>query len=148
MRNNTTKCLIHKHEMKTIADLLRASACLRQQEGENTHRPTIYCRCHDCNEDRNSHCWTPHECATEALTRLNLIFPKLNPLSNDDRHGNLSLTPNRKYQNTIAKENNGEILFDPTLTCKNNLADCFHVFADPEKLSKNPAQRHVTDGPN
>lgn len=140
LNNNTTRCLIHKHEMKTIADLLRVSARLRMPERENTHQQTNYCRCHDCCEDQNKLCWTSYECAKEALTRINRIASKLNPLTKDDHHRNLSLTPTRKYQNEQAKENNCNILFDPSLTCKKNLAKCFQVFTDPKRISKNPAQ--------
>jgi hypothetical protein len=39
---------------------------------------------------------------------------------------------------------NEEILFDPSITSENNVAECFRV----GRLSKNPAQRHVTEGPN
>jgi ribonuclease HI len=146
--NNPSKCLIHKHEARTIADLLKISARLRHQDQETPHRPSNYCRCHDCQEDRNCHCWTPHECAKEALTRINKIFPKLNPLHGDNRHGNLSLTPNRKRENDTAKMENGNILFDPTITSKNNLAECFRIFTDPERISTNPARRQISAGPN
>lgn len=125
--NNPTKCLIHRHEAKTVADLLKISARLRTQDQEIPHRPSIYCECRD---------------------RIDKIFPKLNPLFEDNHHGNLSLTPNRKLRNDTAREENEEILFDPSITSKNNLAECFRVFTDPERLSKDPAQRRVTEGPN
>ena len=148
LNNNPTKCLIHRHEVKTIADLIRISARLRNQNQELPHRPSIYCRCRDCQEDRNNQCWTPHKCAQEALTRINKTFPKLNPLHNDTNHGNLSLTPNRKLRNETAKQTNDDILFDPSITSKKNLGECFRVFTDPDRLSKNPAQRYATEGPN
>jgi ribonuclease HI len=147
IRNNPTKCLISKHNAMTIADLLQVSARLRNPEREIPHQPSIYCRCPDCREDREKFCWTPHECAKEALTRINITFPKLNPL-HQDRHGNLSLTPNRKRRNHTAKENNEAILFDPSMTSKNHLAECFRVFTDPERISRNPAQRHVREETN
>ncbi|KAF8496113.1 hypothetical protein F5888DRAFT_1569622, partial [Russula emetica] len=96
-----------------------------------------------CHEDRNDHCLTPHECAKEVLTRINKIFPKLNPLF-EDNHGNLSLTPKMKLQNDVARRENEKIPFDPSITSENNVAECFRV----GRLSKNPAQRHVTGGPN
>jgi hypothetical protein len=43
--NNPSKCLIHKHQTKTVADLLQISAHLRPQDQENPHQPTNYCRC-------------------------------------------------------------------------------------------------------
>ncbi len=146
--NNKSKCLIHKHEARTIADLMRISARLRAQNHDPPHQPSNFCNCQDCNHNRNNQCWSPHDCATKALTRINKTFPKLNPLLEDAHHGNLSLTPNRKSRNDLARTENEEVLFDPTITNKNNLAECFCVFTDPERLSKNPAQRRVTQGPN
>jgi ribonuclease HI len=148
LTNNPTKCLIHKHDAKTIADLLKVSARVRTTGTNNLHQPSIYCRCQDCTDDRVNNCWTPHECAKEALTRLQLIFPKLNPTLKDDHHGNLSLTPSRKLRNQAAREHNGDVLFDPTITCKTGLAECFRVFTDPERISRNPAKRLVSEGPN
>ncbi|KAI0264085.1 hypothetical protein BGY98DRAFT_902249, partial [Russula aff. rugulosa BPL654] len=140
IRNNAARCLITKHNTITIADLVQVSARLRNTGRENPHRPTNFCRCRDCCDDQEKQCWTPHECAKEALTRINLTFPKLNPLL-QDRHGNLSLTPNRKHRNRTAKENKEAILFDPSITSKNHLGECFRAFTDTERISRNPAQR-------
>ena len=135
INNNTTRCLINKHDTKTIAHLLQTSAHLRTPRINDPHRPSNFCRCRDYDEDRDKQCWTPHDCAQEALTRIQKTFPKLNPLTYNDTHGNLSLTPARKRQNSLARENNDDILFDPSITCKNNLAECFRVFADPKRIS-------------
>lgn len=77
-----------------------------------------------------------------------MIFPKLNPLHQINYHGNLSLTPAQKNQNCIAKENNEAILFDPLITSKNTLADCFRIFTDAERISRNPARCQILDGSN
>ena len=45
INNNAARCLIHKHGTRTIADLLRASTCLRTPEQNNPHRPSNFCRC-------------------------------------------------------------------------------------------------------
>jgi len=127
INNNAARCLIHKHGTKTITDLLRVSNRLRAQGQNNPHRPSNFCRCRD---------------------RINTTFPKLNPLAHDNRHGNFSLTPARKRQNSIARENNNDILFNPSITCKNSLTECFRVFTDPERTSKNPAKRMITKGAN
>jgi ribonuclease HI len=148
INNNAARCLIHKHGTKTITDLLQVSNRLRAQGQNNPHRPSNFCRCRDCHDDREKQCWTPHKCAQEALTRINTTFPKLNPLAHDNRHGNFSLTPARKRQNSIARENNDDILFNPSITCKNSLTECFRVFTDPERTSKNPAKRMITKGAN
>ena len=76
----------------------------------------------------------------EALARLNALTPKTNPLVMDPNHVNLSLLPRRKEQNKNAKEENKGITFNPTITDKNELADCFRIFTDPEKISRSPAQ--------
>jgi ribonuclease HI/exonuclease III len=148
INNNTSKCLLTKHGTKTIADLLKTSARLRNQTPENPHRPSNFCRCKDCCDDRNTHCWTPHECAQEALTRIRTTFPILNPLAHDEHHGNFSLTPNRKRRNSNARERNEDILFDPSITTKNSLAECFRVFTDPGRTLRNPAKRTIIAGTN
>jgi ribonuclease HI len=40
----------------------------------------------------------------------------------------------------------GKILFDPSITCKDTLAECFRVFTDPSRLTTIPAQRYYTQG--
>lgn len=46
-------------------------------------------------------------------------------------HDNLSLTPFRKTRNVTACAEMREILFDPTVTCKDGINKCFRVFTDP-----------------
>ena len=108
-------------------------------QGPN-HQLNLTCICWDCVWDRRGGCQHPHTCAEEALNRLNLIAPKLNLLQRD-RHGNLSLTKRRMVTNKIAKANNGSILFDPLITSKNNLAECFQIFTTPDQLSNIPTER-------
>jgi len=43
---------------------------------------------------------------------------------------------------------NGAILFNPTITTKNNLAKCFRIFIDPTKISNKPAKRYQDPGTN
>ena len=148
INNNAARCLIHKHETKTIADLIRIATRLRNPGPDDPHRQSNYCRCRDCHDDREKNCWTPHECAQEALTRIQNTFPKFNPLAHDAHHGDLSLTPARKFRNNAARQSEGEILFDPSITSRNDLTECFRVFTDPELISRNPAKRQISDGPN
>ena len=148
INNIAAKCLLNKHGTRTIADLLKTSARLRDQERDPPHRPSNFCRCRDCCEDRGRQCWTPHDCAQEALTRINITFPILNPLTNDRHHGNLSLTPGRKRRNSAARERNEDILFDPSITSKNTLTECFRVFTDPRRISRIPAKRLISEGTN
>ncbi|KAA1472067.1 RnaseH-domain-containing protein [Dentipellis sp. KUC8613] len=43
--------------------------------------------------------------------------------------------------NVRAQKENGEILFDPSITCKDTLADCFRIFTDDQPLHSEPADR-------
>ena len=97
-------------------------------------------------EDKTNGCINPHECATEALTRLNLIPPKHDPTKQEPPDG-LSLTRSGKARNEAARLNKGEIIFDPSITCKENLADCFQIFTDPTKKTDQPAKRYKHRGP-
>ena len=79
---------------------------------------------------------------TEALTRLNRISPRLHPIGPENPQDSLSPTPTCKASNDRARLNNGLVTFDPSLTCNENLAECFRVFVDPNRMSAFPALRH------
>jgi hypothetical protein len=102
MTNRPSKCLLQRHSVNIVADLMRMSARLRNEPQNSPHTPTHNCNCCDCSQDRQSGCRDPHACATEALHRLHAIYPKLNPLLLGDPHDNLSLTRNRKARNELA----------------------------------------------
>lgn len=147
INNRSAKCLLHKHKAKTMTDLMRASARLRDNPTP-AHRPTNYCNCVACAADRRKDCTHPHDCATEALARINRTLPKMNPLGPGISQDNLSLTKRRKHQNRKAREENGKITFDPSVTTKDDLSECFRVFTDPQRLTRNPAQRPQNNGAN
>ncbi len=63
-------------------------------------------------------------------------------------HNNLLLTKRRKEKNTQARQKDEEMIFDLSITSKNDLAECFRVFTDPDRISKNPARRAYTVGLN
>jgi ribonuclease HI len=90
------------------------------------------------------HCLNPHACALEASARLDKITLKLNPLSRLPPHDNLLLTATRKARNEIAKRRDENITFDPSMTSKTNLAECFRVFINPEKISNLLATCNIT----
>jgi ribonuclease HI len=144
----TAKCLLRTHKALSVADLVKTSARIRNPNAvvNPPHYQITFCYCQDCSNDRYNGCQNPHACATEAQTRLEHITPKLNPLSPGNGHGNLSLTRRRKKQNETAKAQNGEILFDPSMTCKTDLAECFRIFIDPNRTSTEPARRTETRG--
>ena len=134
------KCLLNRHKITKVADLMKASARLRNQDHAPEHQPNLLCICRDCVNDRINGCQQPYACAQEALQRLNLIIPRLNPLRTNE-HGNLSHTRTRKTQNEIARASQGAILFDPSVTDKDDLTECFRIFTDPERISDIPAER-------
>jgi len=146
MTTAASKCLQTKHKVSTIGDMLRTSARLQNQNGPVQHFALPNCPCTDCTHDRSLACRNPYRCATEALTRIHKIYPKLNPLRLGDPHDNLSLTRHRKAQNEREREQQGEIIFNPSITCKETLAECFRVFTDPKRLTATPAQRYYTPG--
>jgi ribonuclease HI/exonuclease III len=142
------KCLLKKHQNTTVADLILTSARLREPGRLIPHVPNPQCPCTDCSNDRNRECRNPHACAVEAQSRINLTAPKLNPLEIGDNRDNLSLTPHRKARNRDARQTNDYIQFDPSVTCKDNLAECFRIFVNPDKISTIPARRYHTQNIN
>lgn len=146
IRNAASKCLLERHNVTTVADLVQMSARIRRTATDSLHDSTTRCACLECIEDRINGCRDPQACAKEALTRIQMIFPKFNPLLPGDRHDSLSLTRRRKERNERARENDGEITFDPSITAKDNLAECFRIFTDPKKITNIPAKRLQAHG--
>ena len=144
----TTKCLIENHEALAIVDLIKISSRLRNPPQLRPHAPSAWCICPDCIHDRIKRCKDPHKCATEAQNKINALFPKYNPLLLDERHGNLSLTTSRKRKNLQARYQNELITFDPSITTKNDLTECFRIFTDPNIIPKHPAKRRIDPGAN
>ena len=141
--NAASRCLLNVHGITKVADLILTSARIRNpQAAQNrTHQDITFCYCPDCARDRQLGCQRPYACAREAQLRLEQIAPKLNPMTPGISHGNLSLTNNRKRRNQEARLRNDAVIFDPTMTNKNNLAECFRVFTNPDRISDLPADR-------
>ena len=131
LSSRSAKCLLEKHAVSTVADLVSVLARIRSLHPPEMHRPTPFCPCQDCMSDQGKGCYNPHECALEALVRLRKVSPKLNPLGLETPRDLLSLTPTRKAANLQANMNNEAITFNLSLTCYGNLAECFRVFTDP-----------------
>ena len=66
-------------------------------------------------------------------------MPQLNP-NRQTYHDNLSLTHRCQEKNKEALEAEGEITFDPSVTAKSDLLECFRVLVDPSKISNSPAK--------
>jgi ribonuclease HI len=75
-------------------------------------------------------------------------MPKYNPLA-FEVNDNLSLTPNRKARNEAARvRENAKVIFDPMITCKNSIEECFRIFTDPNQISLTPVTRQLQRGIN
>ena len=142
-KSQTAKCLIEVHEALTIADLIRISSRIRIPPLPRPHTPSAWCNCPECVRDRIKKCKNPHECATEAQKKIDALYPKYNPLIPDENHGDLSLTASRKRENLQASYQNELITFDPSITNKKDLTECFRIFTDPNVTPRQPAQRRV-----
>jgi hypothetical protein len=92
--------------------------------------------------------YNPHKCAIEALQHVRQISLKWNPLNQELPLDPLSPTPSCKIRNQLAKINNEAITFDPSVTCKGDLANAFWVFIDPCLISNLPALHRPTIGCN
>ena len=139
-QNAQAKCLINAHNAMTVKDLCKITERLKRTYRGGVHTPVFSCHCEDCTDDRTNGCINPQRCAIDAQRRLEKLVPKLNPLG-PTHNNNLSLTTQRKAANVVARRENTGIIFDPSVTEKSNLADCFRVFTDPERISNAPAER-------
>jgi hypothetical protein len=104
------------------------------------HSPLSTCHCAKCQADRENSCENPQKCMMEALMRLKRMTQKFNPLSNPESD-NLMLTHRWKTANAAAQLRDNKIIFDPSITCKTNLSDCFHIFMNGEAFTTTTAER-------
>lgn len=139
-QNPRSLCLVLTHNSKQVKDLLRITNKLDNVHPTGTHFPVFSCHCDECTEDRAKGCENPQRCAIEAQKRLNKITPKLDPKRRTFQD-NLSLTQRRKVKNATAVKDGGDITFDPSVTAKADLAECYRILVNPEKVSNIPAER-------
>ncbi|KAF8260785.1 hypothetical protein EI94DRAFT_1451418, partial [Lactarius quietus] len=104
------------------------------------HTPIFSCHCEDCTKDCENGCENPQKCAIEAQRHIEKLVPKLNPRA-QMHQDNLSLTRRRLKNNKVAREENKEITFNPSVTEKTSITNCFRAFVDPEKTSNVPTER-------
>ena len=149
LTNVNAKCMLKNHGAKTVTDLIKMSNKIRQCRQDETHVASPIYICMECVQDRRNGCRNLQACAEEAVRRLDDIAPKYNPLTLKHHDETLSLTPNRKAKNREARRTeDGEVTFDPSITCKDGIAECFRVFTDPTRLSMNLAIRQQQRGRN
>ncbi|KAF8132624.1 hypothetical protein EV363DRAFT_1163966, partial [Boletus edulis] len=108
----------------------RARRGLRYQcdyTGSSRHVPHPDCTCTGCKHDRTLGCINPHRCASLARDITGLTADKYNILLHPKKD-NLTLTHRRIEKNNKAAVDKGdEITFDPTVTSRNSLDECFRV---------------------
>ncbi|KAN0137570.1 hypothetical protein V8E53_004621, partial [Lactarius tabidus] len=128
MTNTTSRCLLRRHKVSMVADLVKTAKKIHTQQQREEHTPQPNCTCCNCAQDRSDGCQNPHSCAMEALKIIHELAPKYNPLQIGEQHDKLSLTNRRKDRNTLARKSDEEITFDPSITCKDSIAECFRIF--------------------
>lgn len=148
MTTATVRCLLHRHRVSTVAGLVKQAKKILALNQNSEHSPTPNCPCPPCTTERDNGCRNPNACATEALARIHELAPKYNPLQIGEQHDKLSLTNRRKDNNIQARKDDKEITFDPSITCKDSVAECFRVFTDPKRISPIPARRPFARGLN
>jgi ribonuclease HI/exonuclease III len=137
------ECLVQNHGVKTVRDLITQA---RQTQrittgGQRNHLPHARCECRQCREDRGNGCSNPHKCSATAGRILSKIYPKLNP-EQRPQIDDLSLTPERLEKNRQAMIHmKGAITFDPSVTVKDSLDECFRIFVGKSNLEESPALR-------
>jgi ribonuclease HI len=122
---NKTECLRTRHRAIYVKDLLKI--CKRLNNVNSKHTPYPECRCKDCRQDRTRGCPNPHKCAQHAKSITGLSDELYNVYDHSKKDG-LTLTHRRKEKNQKATIENGEeIIFDPTITARGSLDECFRV---------------------
>jgi hypothetical protein len=75
---------------------------------------------------------------------LDKITPKLNPMRLPNQSNLTPSTLKAQERAGITEDkgdkNPGGTLFNPSITIKTNLADCFRIFVDPKKVMNDPAE--------
>ena len=155
-RNPRSRCLAKNHKSKKVKDLINIAERLRGDYRGGTHYPVYSCHCNDCTTDRETGCENPQRCALEAKSRLGRITPKLNPLRPPNQDDLTKTRPGRTHDqawpnNTTEEPDNAEgdeespgIRFNPSVTEKKDLMECFRIFTDPTKVKNTPAARPST----
>ncbi|TFY73614.1 hypothetical protein EWM64_g10399 [Hericium alpestre] len=103
-----------------------------------SHKNTSCCRCAVCKTDHACSCANPNKCTKEAQKILLKLHPKFCPIM-DSLPDGLTLTHRHKTKNAQARPGIDVVIFDPTISCKTSLAECFQVFADPSINLRPPA---------
>ena len=141
------ECLKTRHKVGKVKNLRSLTRRLRHG---SPHQHLTNCPCEDCKKDRLKGCIDPHKCALKANTLLSGLALKFNP-NVSRQHDNLTLTHHRLEKNARANIRGGdEITFNPTVTTRSSLADCFRVFIShptPNQPATRPREQVVLSPP-
>ena len=148
-RNQQARCLAKNHNSERVKDLLKITERLQNEYNRGLHKLDYTCQCEDCTNDKANGCENPQCCALEAKKRIQRITPKLHPLrppNSDNLTGpRTNNQGNRREEPTDEDESDDEenpgITFDPSVTIKTDLTDCFRIFVDPNRVTNEPAMR-------
>ncbi|KDQ56067.1 hypothetical protein JAAARDRAFT_133158 [Jaapia argillacea MUCL 33604] len=132
----THKCIKDTHGTTTVATLLG----LKRRLDDSRHKPRKDCKCQLCKDDHRVGCENPTVCCKRAAKILQKTPPKFNLTVRPLADG-LTLTHHRKEKNRQAHQDRGDILFDPTVTVRASIAECFRIFTHPDSISNIPGYR-------
>lgn len=139
------RCLRENHKVCTMSDLYRVVERQRQQTGvpiEARHRNSKRCKCAACKEDRANNCRHPYQCfMTAKAIKKEVENSKWDPEYIQTPSDNLTLTRHRKERNVQAREHNGFITFDPSITTDGSIAHGFRIFTEKGAQCRDPAIR-------
>jgi len=136
------ECLKRVHKISKVKNLVKL--CKRLRQGDRKHIPWHNCKCACCAEDHRKGCKDPHKCTDAAEAIILKLSPKLNPTAAPQKDA-LTLTHHRLEKNARADVANGdELIFNPSVTARSNLSECFRIFA-PQPSPDLPALRLPRD---
>ncbi|TFK83414.1 hypothetical protein K466DRAFT_440347, partial [Polyporus arcularius HHB13444] len=134
-----SKCLRDRHGISTVLDTLRATQMRHPRDP--AHRAKASCQCGQCARDRSRFsCENPHRCAEAAEKLVHKLIPLWKPDASCPTDG-LSLTKRRKDRNIVAKDTNGRIIFDPSITEHAPLSNAFRIFDGNDVERSEPSRR-------
>jgi hypothetical protein len=132
-------CLKKTHKVSIVKNLVKLARRIRDLNLQ--HRPQCDFECQPCTKDRHKGCKNPHKCTTTARLLLENLAPTYNT-SQKCPEDSLTLTHHRTEKNSRAIVKKGdEIVFDPTITTRSSLSECFHIFPSTIHPPQEPAHR-------
>jgi ribonuclease HI/endonuclease/exonuclease/phosphatase family metal-dependent hydrolase len=135
------KCLRKNHKVRTCGDLLEIANAAQMQRAQGLHIERPECRCTTCRTMREQGCLHPIKCMGRARKILDKLPEKFSLNSRPPNDG-LTLTHHRVERNQQnSTRQTEEIIFDPTMSTKTSLAECFRAFVSKERLTMEPAHR-------